>query len=158
MNLAYTLKSKGRHMSRQRFQRPEVRKMGSGRKQQWGCDYFVYVKDEHGAADSQGWALRLMLPYQKGQGAGGLRSLHGHVNSGVAFADASMILAEWWENVFKPIRGRQWLYNTRIGYESTWRRHIEPHVGKVKLADLNKIEFDRLLLRSRGQRTQPADG
>ena len=33
-------------MPRARFQRPEVRKMGAGRKQQWGADYFIYQQHQ----------------------------------------------------------------------------------------------------------------
>jgi integrase len=148
VNLAYTLKAKGRHMPRQRFQRPEVRKMGSGRKQQWGCDYFVYVKD--GDTERRmhkvgrfGFCSRVT----KGKAQECCDRLMVTVNSGVAFADATMTLAEWWENVFKPIRGRKWSYSTRIGYASTWKCQIEPYLGNVRLGDLNKIGIDRLLLR-----------
>src|ERR1035441_8627992 len=69
------------------------------------------------------------------------------VNSGAAFADASMTLAQWWEQVFKPVRGGRWARNTRIGYACTWRKHIEPHMGAARLADINKLTIDRLLLK-----------
>lgn len=147
-NLAYIVKSRGRHMPRQRYQRPEVRKMGSGRKQQWGCDYFCYVKEgEEERRIHKVARFGLCSRVTKGKAQEACDRFMVTVNSGVAFADASMTLAEWWENVFQPIRGRKWSYNTRTGYASTWRRHIEPHVGKVKLGDLNKIEVQRLLLR-----------
>lgn len=108
MNLAYTLKSKGRHMPRQRFQRPEVRKLGTGRKQQWGCDYFLYVKE--GEAERRIHKVGrfgLCSKVTKGKAQEACDRLMVTVNSGVAFADASMTLAEWWEDVFKPIRGRK---------------------------------------------------
>jgi integrase len=149
MNLAYTLKSKGRHMPRQRFQRPDVRKMGTGRKQQWGCDYFVYVAEPSGKEKRVHKVARFGLcaktKRQAAQEACDRFMLS--VNSGAAFADASMTLAQWWEQVFKPVRGGRWARNTRIGYACTWRKHIEPHMGAVRLADINKLTIDRLLLK-----------
>lgn len=147
--MAYTLKSKGRHMPRQRFQRPEVRKMGSsGRKQQWGCDYFIYVKEGDNERRVHkvghfGFCSRVT----KGKAQEACDRFMVTINSGVAFADASMTLGEWWEDVFKPIRGRKWSYNTRAVYNSTWRCQIEPNIGKVTLADLNKLEIQKLLLK-----------
>jgi len=150
MNLvAYTLLSKGRHMPRQRYQRPEVRKMGAGRRQQWGCDYFVYVRDDVEQERRVHKVARFGLCSKVNKGAAqtACDRFMVTVNKGVAFADASMTLAEWWENVYKPIRGQRWSYNTRTGYNSTWNCHIKPHLGNVKLADLNKIEIARLLLK-----------
>lgn len=69
-----------------------------------------------------------------------------------------MTLAEWWEQVFKPIRGRSWSYNTRTGYASAWRCQIEPYLGAVKLADLNKIDIDRLLVRLADAGLKPSNG
>lgn len=148
MNLAYTLKARGRHMPRQRFQRPEVRKIGTGRKQQWGCDYFIYLKDgdDEKRVHKVG-KFGFCSKVTKGKAQEACDRFMVTVNSGVAYADASMTLAQWWEDIFKPIRGRRWSYNTRVGYASTWRCHIEPHIGKVRLADLNKIAIERLLMR-----------
>src|SRR4051794_26341805 len=106
MNLAYTLKSKGRHMARARFQRPEVRKMGTGRKQRWGADYFVYVKDgETERRIHKVGNFGLCSKVKKGSAQEACDRFMVTVNSGAAFADASMTLAEWWEQVFKPVRG-----------------------------------------------------
>lgn len=149
MNLAYTLKSKGRHMPRQRFQRPEVRKMGSGGKQQWACDYFVYAQQPDGSEKRIHKVARLgfCAKVTKGNAQEDCDRFMVTVNSGAAFADASMTLAQWWEQVYKPVRGARWLRNTQTAYDYTWRKHIEPHVGCVRLGDVNKLTIDRLLLR-----------
>ncbi|HXS97531.1 MAG TPA: tyrosine-type recombinase/integrase [Candidatus Limnocylindrales bacterium] len=135
-------------MPRQRFQRPEVRKMGTGRKQQWGCDYFVYVRDgEKERRVHKVGRFGLCSKVQKAKAQQACDRFMIGVNGGVALADPTMTLATWWEEVYKPIRGRRWSYNTRVGYASTWRCHIEPHLGSKRLVDINKIEIDRLMLR-----------
>jgi hypothetical protein len=58
-----------------------------------------------------------------------------------------MTVAHWWEQVVKPVRNGKWSQNTRIAYDYTWRKHIEPHVGSVRLSDMNKLTIDRLLLK-----------
>jgi len=148
MNVGCMLKHRGLSMPRQRFQRPEVRRMGTGKKQRWGCDYFIYVKD--GEIERRihkvgyfGFCSRST----KGKAQEACDRFMVTVNSGVAFADASMTLGEWWEQVFKPIRGQKWAYNTRVGYASTWRCHIEPNLGSAKIGEIHKIDIDRLLLK-----------
>jgi integrase len=149
MSLEYTLKSIGRHMPRQRFQRPSVRRMGTGRKQQWGVDYFVYVTE----ADAERRVHKVArfgfcAKVTKGKAQEACDGFMVAVNSGqVVSADASMTLATWWEQVFKPVRSGKWGRNTRIAYDYTWRKHIEPHVGSVRMSDMNKLTIDRLLLK-----------
>ena len=148
--LAYTLKSKGRHMPRQRFQRPEVRKMGAGRKQQWGCDYFLYQQqDGKEKRIHKVGRFGLCARVSKAKAQQDCDAFMGKVNSGAVVADASMTLAQWWEQ-FKLVRGSRWSRNTSDAYDSTWTVHIAPAVGSVRLEDFNKLTIDRLLLKLAG--------
>ena len=90
MNVGCMLKHRGLSMPRQRFQRPEVRRMGTGKKQRWGCDYFIYVKD--GEIERRihkvgyfGFCSRST----KGKAQEACDRFMVTVNSGVAFADAA---------------------------------------------------------------------
>src|ERR1035441_3699934 len=108
MSLEYTLKSIGRHMPRQRFQRPGVRRMGTGRKQQWGVDYFVYVTEadvERRIHKTARFGLTAKVTKAKAQED--CDRFMVTVNSGAACADASMTVGHWWEQVYKPVRDRK---------------------------------------------------
>jgi len=146
----HNLKSKGKHMPRARFQRPEVRKMGVGRNQQWGCDYFIYQQqDGKEKRIHKVGRFGLCSRVSKGKAQTACDAFMATVNNGAVQADASMSLAQWWEQ-FKFVRGSRWSRNTRDTYDSTWRVHIEPAVGSVRLADFNKLTIDRLLLKLAG--------
>jgi integrase len=123
--------------------------MGKGRKQQWGCDYFVYQKQDDGSEKRvhKVGHFGLCSHVTKGKAQEDCDRFMVTVNSGAAFADASMTLAQWWEQIFKPVRVRKWGPNTRIAYDYTWRKHIAPHVGAVRLGDFNKLTVDRLLMK-----------
>jgi len=133
-------------MTRQRFQRPTVRK--AGKKPQWTADYFVYAQVD-GAEHRTHKVARFGLcgKVTKAAAQEACDRFMVTVNSGAAFADASMTLAHWWEQAYKPVRGNSWGRNTRIAYDYTWRKHIEPHVGSIRLSDFNKLTVDRLLLK-----------
>ena len=146
----YNLKSKGKHMPRARFQRPEVRKMGVGRNQQWGCDYFIYQEqDGKEKRIHKVGRFGLCSRVSKGKAQTACDAFVATVNNGAVQADASMSLAQWWEQ-FKLVRGSRWSRNTADAYDSTWRVHIEPAVGSVRLAEFNKLTIDKLLLKLAG--------
>ncbi|MGD0669410.1 MAG: site-specific integrase [Bryobacteraceae bacterium] len=147
----YNLKSKGRHMPRQRFQRPEVHRIGAGRKQQWCADYFIYQQQPDGTEQRIHKVGRFgyCSKVAKAKAQGACDTLMASVNSGAVVADASMTLADWWEQ-FKLVRGSRWSRNTADAYSSTWTVHIEPAVGSIRLADFNKATVDRLLLKLAG--------
>jgi hypothetical protein len=133
-------------MTRQRFRRPTVRK--ASKRPQWTADYFVYVQvdgAEHRVHKVARFGLWGRVTKAAAQEA--CDRFMGTVNSSAAFADASMTPEHWWQQVFKPVRGTCWGRNTRIAFEYTWRRHIEPNVGGVCLSDFNKLTIDRLLLK-----------
>ena len=103
----YNLKSKGKHMPRARFQRPEVRKMGVGRNQQWGCDYFIYQQqDGKEKRIHKVGRFGLCSRVSKGKAQTACDAFVATVNNGAVQADASMSLAQWWEQ-FKLVRGSQ---------------------------------------------------
>jgi integrase len=123
--------------------------VGTGRKQQWGIDYFVYITGPDGKEKRIHKVARfgLCANVKRPAAQEACDRFMVSVNSGAAFADASMTLTQWWEQVYKPVRGGRWGRNTRIAYEYTWRKHIAPHVGAIGLADVNKLTIDRLLLK-----------
>jgi len=119
-----------------------------GKTPQWGVDYFVYVQTgevERRVHKVARFGLCGRVTKAAAQEA--CDRFMVTVNSGASFADASLTLAQWWKQVFVPVRGSKWGRNTRIAYEYTWRKHIEPHVGSVRLSDFNKLTIDRLLLK-----------
>jgi integrase len=122
--------------------------MGTSRKQQWGVDYFVYVTEadvERRVHKTARFGFTAKVTKAKAQED--CDRFMGTVNSGAVCADASMTVAQWWGQVYQPVRSGKWGHNTRLSYGYTWRNHIEPHVGSVRLSDMNKLTIDRLLLK-----------
>jgi len=138
------LLSRGRHMSRSKYQRPEVYLWtGKSGEKFWKAEWRVYIEDrpnpKHRAAT---WPCS---EYTKGAAQRKCDALVREETSGPPRPDGSMTVAEFWEKVFYPVRKRRVAPNTQASYASSWRTHVEPGIGKLELQNVTKIAIETVL-------------
>jgi integrase len=142
--LGVLLKSRGRHMSRAKYQRPEVYlwKGKSGEKF-WKAEWRVYIegrpKPKHRAAT---WPC---AEYTKTAAQAECDKAVREETGGPLIADGSLTVAEFWRKVYWPTASLRIARNTQYGYESSWRRWIKPAIGNVELQHLTKTMIDGIV-------------
>lgn len=142
--LGMLLLSRGRHMPRTKFQRPTVHlwKGKSGEKF-WKVDYYVYIE---GRATPKHCAKTWRCSeYTKAKAQEAADKLVRQETSGPPRADGSMTVAEFWDRVFFPVRSRRIAPNSQQAYQSSWRTHVEPGIGKLELRNVTKMAIDTVL-------------
>lgn len=138
------LKAKGRHMPRTKYQRPEVY-LWTGKSGQkfWKVEYRIYIEGcdtpKHKAAT---WP---QSQYTKAKAQSVADKLIRDETAGPARPDGTMTVSQFWERVFYPVRKRRIAPNTQQSYESSWRNHVEPGIGKLELQNVTKVAVDTVL-------------
>jgi integrase len=131
-------------MPRQKYQRPTVKPWrGKSGEKYWKAEWHVYIegrpKPKHRAKT---WPCR---DYSKSEAQEACDKLVREETSGPPRPDGSMTVAEFWEKVFYPVRKRRVAPNTQAAYESSWRTHVEPGIGKLELQNVTKIAVETVL-------------
>jgi integrase len=67
------------------------------------------------------------------------------VNSGQAIPQGSDTLTEFFRDVYHPWVEKNRATTTAEGYRKTWNKYLEPHIGKVALANLQTRQVTALL-------------
>ena len=139
--LGVLLKSRGLHMPRTKYQRPEVyRWTGQGGEKFWKAEWRQYIegrpKPKHRAAT---WPC---AGYSKAEAQAQCDRMVREETDGGVRADGSLTVAEFWERVYWPIEKRNGTTNTRAAYESCWRVHVQPHIGRLELQAVTKNAID----------------
>ena len=138
------MKSRGLHMSRSKYQRPEVYAWkGKSGEKFWKAEWRQYIegrpKPKHRAAT---WPC---AEYTKGKAQEECDRMVREETSGPARADGSMTVADFWRKVFFPIRSRRIAPNTKQSYESSWKTHVEPGIGSLELQNVTKMGVETVL-------------
>lgn len=138
------VKSVGKHMPRQKYQRPKVKAwIGKGGTKYWKVDYFVYLagreKPKHKAKT---W---LQKEFTKSAAQEEADKLIREQTSGTAKPDGAMTVAEFWDRVYMPVCSRRVAPNTKSAYESSWRTHVKPYIGQMQIQDVTKNAIDTVL-------------
>src|SRR5258708_5258777 len=132
------LRSRGKHMSRAKYQRPEVYLTGK-REKLWKAEYREYYTDQHGKEQSRHKSATWSRgKFTKAEAQAACDALIRGIQQGGPKADGSMVLEAFWDEVFYPIRSRVWSFNTRCLIRSSWRNYIRPAFGTMPLKDINK--------------------
>lgn len=136
------LKSIGRRMPRQKSQRPEVYSTGK-REKLWKLEYRLYYTDidgkEKSRHKSKTWSR---ANYTKAEAQAEADALIRGLRDGGVKADGSMTLAQFWADVYYPIRSRKWTGNTPVAVCNLWERHIKRRLGNLALKDITKAMID----------------
>jgi integrase len=67
------------------------------------------------------------------------------VNSGQVIPQGSDTLAEFFRDVYQPWVEKNRATTTAEGYRKTWNKYLEPHIGKIALANLQTKQVTALL-------------
>jgi integrase len=130
-------------MPRQKYQRPEVYPWtGKSGEKFWKVEFRCYIegrKPKHRAAT---WPFSR---FSKAKAQAEADKLIRTETSCPARPDGSMTVAEFWEKVFYPVRKRRIAPNTQKCYESAWRTHVEPGIGKLELQNVTKLAVETVL-------------
>ena len=142
--LGVLLKSRGLHMPRTKYQRPEVyRWTGQGGEKFWKAEWRQYIegrpKPKHRAAT---WPC---VGYTKARAQEECDRLVREETGGAPRPDGSVTAAHFWEKVYWPVEKRNGTTNTRAAYESCWRVHVEPAIGRMELQAVTKHDIDCVL-------------
>lgn len=136
----------GRHMPRQKWQRPEVYATGK-REKLWRGEWHEYFIDAAGEQQkrhkSKTWPASR---YTKGQAQAELDKIVKAANGESQKADGTMTVGEFWKTIFFPVRAAGWSHNSIIGRTSEWRRMIQPTFEGIALKDVNKAMIDQWLV------------
>jgi hypothetical protein len=144
VNLPQLLKAKGRSMSRRRYQHPTVYlwKGKSGQKF-WKVEWKQYIagrpKPKHRAMT---WPCS---EFAKTAAQAEADKLVRGETDGPPCPDGSMLVRDFWEEVFYPIPARRLALNSKAGYESAWRVYIEPAIGGQELQHVIKHAIETIL-------------
>src|SRR5207237_10314630 len=67
------------------------------------------------------------------------------VNSGQVMPQGSDTLTEFFRDVYQPWVEKNRATTTAEGYRKTWNKYLEPHIGKIALANLQTQQVTALL-------------
>jgi integrase len=143
-NLPQLLKAKGRSMPRRRYQRPTVRLwVGKSGEKFWKAEWRVYIEGrpepKHRA---QTWPSS---EFTKSKAQELCDAMVREETGGIARPDGSMLVRDFWAKVFWPIVERRLALYSRANYESAWRVHIEPALGRQELQHVIKHGIEEML-------------
>jgi integrase len=135
--LEVLLKTRGRHMSRAKYQRPEVYawKGKSGLKF-WKAEWRQYIdgraKPKHRAFT---W---LCSKYTKAKAQEECDRLVREETGGAPRVDGSMTVGEFWQKVYLPEASHRISITTKRCYVSSYRVYMEPAIGAQELQHVTK--------------------
>ena len=143
--------------ARQKYQRPSVYATGK-REKLWKVEYREYFTGEDGAEysrhKSHTWSR---AAFTKSEAQAACDKLLMELQQGPPKADGSMTLAEFWEQIYLPIRSRRWTGSTYSCATNLYKNHIQPQFGSVSLRDISKamiqIHLGRLVDAGLGEST-----
>ena len=146
VSLPRLLKAKGRSMSRQKYQRPEV--YLTGKRPVWKGEWKEYYTNADGKQAyhhrAQTWPR---ATYTKAEAQAKLDDLLRELQQGGPKADGTMTLSAFWESVFYPIKAKRWGLNTRKQVDYLWKKYIEPHLGSRRLAEIKRPDVEMFLVK-----------
>ena len=142
--LGVLLKARGIHMSRSKYQRPEVHLwIGNSGEKFWKAEWRVYIegrpKPKHRA---QTWPCS---KYSKGAAQEQCDRLVREETGGALKPDGNVTVGEFWKQVYWPIAARRLAENTKLAYQSAWQTHVEPDIGKLQLQHVVKHSIESVL-------------
>jgi integrase len=143
-DLPRLLKAKGRSMPRRRYQRPTVHLwVSKGGEKFWKAEWKVYIegrpKPKHRAKT---WPCR---EFTKSKAQELCDQLVREETGSTARPDGSMLVRDFWTKVFYPIAERRLALNSKANYESAWRVHIQPAIGRQELQHVVKHAIEAML-------------
>lgn len=145
-HLPYALLARGRAMSRQKYQRPEVYATGRREKLwrgEWREYYIGADGKEKSRHKSKAWSR---ANFTKAEAQTELDRIIREAQAGGPKADGSMSLSAFWKQIYYPIRSPKWTPNTRSAVDYVWRL-IEPALGGRPLQEVNKSAIELFLLK-----------
>jgi integrase len=130
-------------MSRQKYQRPEVKLWkGKAGGKFWKAQWFQYIegrpKPKHRAAT---WPC---ADYTKAKAQEACDRLV-REETGTQRADGSMTVADFWQKVYFPTASHRLAPNSRLSYFSSYRVYVEPAIGKMELQYVPKAIISGIL-------------
>jgi integrase len=133
-------------MPRSRYQRPEVYEWkGKSGQKFWKAEWRVYIegrpKPKHRAAT---WPCS---EYTKGKAQEQCDKLVREETGGPARPDGSMLVKDFWKQIYFPTLKLRIAENSASAYESSWRSHIEGALGGMELQHVTKAPIDAILNR-----------
>lgn len=142
--LGVVLKSRGLHMPRSKYQRPEVYLWtGKTKERFWKGEWRVYIegrpKPKHKAAT---WPCSRFTKTKAQQECDRLVR---EETGGVEKPDGSVTVSEFWQKVFYPTRERRIAENTKLAYESSWRVYADLAIGKMELQHVTQHAVSTVL-------------
>ena len=142
--LGVLLKARGIHMSRSKYQRPEVHLwIGNSGEKFWKAEWRVYIegrpKPKHRAMT---WPCSRFTKTKAQQECD--RTVR-EETGGALRPDGSITVADFWEKVFYPTASRRLAENSKASYESAYRTHIKPAIGAQELQHVTKHGVETLL-------------
>jgi len=147
-HLPRLLKAKGRSMSRQKYQRPEVYATGK-REKLWKGEWREYYIDAEGKEQSRHksktWSR---ANYTKAEAQAELDVLLRELQQGGPKADGAMTLTSFWETVYYPVKVKRWSQNTRRQVDYLWAKYIQPHLGSRPLIEIKRPAVEMLLVKA----------
>ncbi len=124
--------------TRAKWQRPRVFATGT-REALWKVEYRVYFigvdGKEYSRHKSKTWSR---ANFTKAQAQAAADRMMLELQQGGPKADGSMTLRAFYESIYLPIRSRRWTGNTPVAAANTWKNHIAPQLGKLKLEEITK--------------------
>jgi integrase len=143
-SLNVLLKSRGRHMSRSKYQRPEVHQwIGKSGEKFWKVEWRQYVEGrEQPKHRAKTWPCSR---YTKAKAQEEADKLVRGEKEGPARPDGSTTVGEFWEEVFFPVRKKRVAPNTQQTYETAWRTHVAPVIGSIELQNVTKHAIETVL-------------
>jgi hypothetical protein len=134
-------------MPRQKYQRPEVYLAGK-REKLWKAEYREYYigpdGKEHSRHRSATWSR---TDHTKAEAQEKCDALMAEKRQGGPRPDGSMTLTEFWEQIYHPVRRRNWEWNTSQCICGLWKNHIQPALGSMKLEDIKKATIELHLVK-----------
>jgi len=144
--LGVLLKSRGLHMPRSKYQRPEVYAWtGKSGQKFWKAEWRVYIegrpKPKHRAMT---WPVS---DYTKAKAQQECDRVVREETGGALRPDGSITVTEFWEKVFYPTVSSRLARNSKINYESAWHVYIQPAIGSQELQHVLKHAIEGILAR-----------
>jgi integrase len=136
-SLADRIRRLGRQMPRERLQRPEVKSwIGKSGEKFWKGEWRLYIEGRPNPKHrAQTWP---QAKYTKSAAQKALDAIVQEETGGAAKPDGNLTVKQFWEGVFWPSHRRRVAPNTAINYESAWKSHVEPAIGKQELQHVTR--------------------